>query len=49
MEHSNADDDRCINNVLVNVLTKGQGGQILPNEGTKLEKLEKLENGISRE
>ena len=36
MERSNADGDRCINSLLVNVLTKGQGGAILPMEGTNL-------------
>ena len=37
MERSNADSDRCINSVLVNVLTQSQGGAILPMEGTKLQ------------
>ena len=41
VERSNADGDRCINSVLVNLLTKGQGGAILPMEGTKLQELKK--------
>ena len=49
MERSNADDDCYINSVLVNVLTKGQGGAILPMEGTKLQELKKVENGTNRE
>ena len=39
MERSNADDDRCINSILVNVLTKGQAGAILLMEDTKLKGL----------
>ena len=49
VEGSNADGDRCINRVLVKVLTKGQGGAILPMEGTKLQKLRIIENGTIRE
>ena len=49
VERSNADGDRCINSVLVNVLTKGQGGAILPMEGAKLQERKKTENGTSRE
>ena len=49
VEHYNADGYRCINSVLVNVLTKGHGGAILPMEGTKLQELEKMENGSNRE
>ena len=49
VEHSNADGDCCINSVLVNVLTKGQGRAILPMEGTKLQELRKIENGTNRE
>ena len=30
VERSNANGYRCINSILVNVLTKGQGGAILP-------------------
>ena len=41
MERSNADDDPCINSVLVNILTKGQGGAMLPMEGTNLQELNK--------
>ena len=41
VEHSNADGYHCINSVLVNVLTRGQGGAILPMEGTKLQELRK--------
>ena len=35
VKRSNADGDRCINSVLVNVPTKGQGGAIFPMEGRK--------------
>ena len=49
VEGSNADGDRCINRILVNVLTKGQGGAILPMEGTKLQELKRIENGTIRE
>ena len=49
MERSNADGYRRINSVLVNVLTKGQGGAILRMEDTNLQELEKIENGTSRE
>ena len=38
-----------MNSVLVNVLTKGQGGAILPMEDTNLQELEKIENVINRE
>ena len=41
MERSNADGDRCISSVLVNTLTEGQGGVILPMEGSNLEELKK--------
>ena len=41
--------DRCINRVSVNVLSKGQGGAILPLDGTKLQELKEMENGINRE
>ena len=40
---------RCINSVLVNVLTKGQGGAILPMKDTNLQELEKIENVTHRE
>ena len=49
VERSNADGYRCINNVLVNILTKGQGGAILPMEVTNPQELEKIENVTSRE
>ena len=49
VERSNADGDRWITSVLVNVLTKGQGGAILPTEGTTLQRLKKIENGTNRE
>ena len=49
MERSNAHGDRCINSVLVNVLTKGEGGAMFPMEGTKLQELKKIENGNNRE
>ena len=42
VERSNADGYRCINSVLVTVLTKGQGGAILPMEDTNLQELEKV-------
>ena len=46
---SNADGYRCMNSVLVNFLTKGQGGAILPMEDTNLQELTKIENGTNRE
>ena len=49
VDRSDADGDRCINGVLVNVLTKGQGRAILPMEDTNLQELEKIENVTSRE
>ena len=49
VERSNADGDRCINSVLVNVLTKGQGGAILPMEDSNLQELKKIENVTNRE
>ena len=49
VERSNADGYRCINSVLVNVLTKGQGGAILPMEDTTLQELKKIENVTNRE
>ena len=48
VERSNVDDNRSINSVLVNVLTKGQGGAILPMEGTNLQELNKIENATNR-
>ena len=47
MERSNADGYCCINSVLVNDLTKGQGGAILPMEDTNLQELKKIENGTN--
>ena len=38
-----------MNSVLVNVLTKGQGGAILPMEDTNLQELKKIENVTKRE
>ena len=49
VERSDADGHCCINSVLVNVLTKGQGGAILPMEDTSLQELEKKENVTNRE
>ena len=49
VERSNADGYRCINSVLVYVLTKGQGGAILQMEDTNLQELKKIENVTSRE
>ena len=40
---------RRINSVLEYILTKGQGGAILPMEDTNPQELEKIENGTSRE
>ena len=41
MERSNADGFCCINSVSVSVLTKGQGGAILPIKDTNLQELKK--------
>ena len=49
VERSNADGHRCMNSVLVNVLTKGQGRAILPMEDTNLQELKKIENVTNRE
>ena len=49
VERSNADGYRCINSFLINVLTKGQGGAILPMEDTNLQELGKIENVTNRE
>ena len=49
VERSNADAYSCINSVLVNVLTKGQGGAILPMEDTNLQELKKIEDVTSRD
>ena len=38
-----------MNSNLVNVLTKGQGGAILPMEDTNLQELKKKENVTNRE
>ena len=38
-----------MNSTLVNVLTKGQGGAILPMEDTNLHELKKIENETNRE
>ena len=48
MEHSNVDSYRCINNVLVEVLTKGQSEAIHLIECTKLQELKKIENVTNR-
>ena len=48
VERSNADSDRRINSVSVNVLTKGQGGAILVMEDTNLHELKKIENVTNR-
>ena len=37
-----------MNSVLVNVLTKGQGGAILQMEDTNLQELKKIENVTNR-
>ena len=49
LERSYADGHRCINSNSVNVLTKGQGGAILPMEDTYLQELKKIENETNRE
>ena len=49
VERADADGDRCINSVLVSILTKGQGGAILPMEDTNLQELKKIENETNRE
>ena len=49
VEHSNADGDGCIGSALVNVLTRGQGGAILPMEGENLQELRRIENETNRE
>ena len=41
VERSNADGYRCTNSTLVNVLTKCQGGAILPMEDTNLQELKR--------
>ena len=38
-----------MNSVLVNVLTQGQGGAILPMQDTNLQELKKKENVTNRE
>ena len=48
VDRSNAESDHCMNSVLVNVLTKGQGGAILWIEGTNLQELKKVENVTNR-
>ena len=49
MTHSNADSYRCINSLLVTVLTKGQGGAILAIEDTNFQELKNIENGTNGE
>ena len=49
VERSNADGHRCMISALVNVLTKGHGGAILPMEDTNLQELKKKENVTNRE
>ena len=48
VERSNADGDHSINSVLVNVLTKGQGGAILLMECTKRQELKKKKDETNR-
>ena len=48
VERSNGDGYRCINSVLVKILTTGQGGAILPMEDTNLQELKKMDNVTSR-
>ena len=49
VERSNADGYRCMYSSSVNILTKGQGGVILPMEDTNHQLLKKIENGTNRE
>ena len=49
VERSNADDDRCIDSILANVLIEGQGGAILLMEGTKPQELKTIDNGTNRQ
>ena len=48
VDRSNAKGHRCINSVLIDNLTKGQGGAIPPMKGTNLQVLKKIENGTDR-
>ena len=49
VERSKADGYSCTNSNSVNVLTKGQGGAILPMEDINLQELRKIENETNRE
>ena len=49
VDRSDADGDRCINSLSINVLTKGQGGAKLQMEDTNLQELIKKENVTNRE
>ena len=49
VKRSNAAGNRCINSVLVSVLTEGQGGAILAMEDTNLQELKKKQNETNRE
>ena len=48
VERANADGHRCIKSVLVNVLTKGQGGGILLMDCTRLQELTTTRNETNR-
>ena len=48
VERSNADDRRCINSALVNILTQDHGGAILLMECTKLQEINKMESVANR-
>ena len=49
VDRSNADSHRCINRVLVHVLSKGQGGAVLLMEVTKLQERKKIKKRTIRE
>ena len=49
VERPNADGYRSISGNSVNVLTKGQGGAILPMEDRNLQELKRIENETNRE
>ena len=48
VDRSNAKGRRCTNRALVNVVTKGHGGAILPMKGASLQELKKIGNGTER-
>ena len=48
VKRSNVDSHRCINSILVSILTKGQGGAILLMECIKFQELRKIEQVTNR-